>query len=71
MPRPKDPPGESTGNMTPEGKSSLGKAGSVKHPAIELLDQWLQDDSGYDEAVWPEIRRYLERREQKRDEEQR
>lgn len=28
--------------------------------AISLIDQWLQDDSGYDEAAWPNLQRALE-----------
>ena len=26
----------------------------------ELLDAWMQDESGYDEAVWPEVKRALD-----------
>ncbi len=29
-------------------------------PAISLLRQWLAEDSGYDEAVWPELKRSVE-----------
>ena len=28
--------------------------------AIALLDKWLSDESGYDEKVWPTIRRFLD-----------
>jgi hypothetical protein len=28
--------------------------------AIALLDSWLGDESGYDEQVWPEVKRGLE-----------
>lgn len=28
--------------------------------AIELLDQWLDDRSGYDEEAWPELRAGLD-----------
>ena len=28
--------------------------------AIALLDKWLADESGYDERVWPTIRRFLD-----------
>ena len=31
------------------------------HNAIALLDQWLADESGYDEATWPEIKEALDR----------
>ena len=29
--------------------------------AIELIDGWLADDSGYDEQSWPELKTGLER----------
>jgi hypothetical protein len=29
--------------------------------AIELLDQWLDDRSGHDEAAWPELKTDLDR----------
>jgi predicted DNA-binding antitoxin AbrB/MazE fold protein len=29
--------------------------------AIKLIDQWLADDSGYDEQSWPELKTELER----------
>lgn len=28
--------------------------------AIEQLDRWLADDSGYDERVWPELKKALD-----------
>jgi len=28
---------------------------------IALLDQWLQDESGYDEETWPELKEALDR----------
>lgn len=28
--------------------------------AIDLLDKWLADESGYDEETWPKIRKALE-----------
>lgn len=28
--------------------------------AVELLDQWLSDDSGYDEESWPALKSELE-----------
>jgi hypothetical protein len=28
--------------------------------AIGLLDQWLADESGYDERVWPAVKKGLE-----------
>ena len=29
--------------------------------AISLLDEWLNDDSGYDEQTWPELKDLLDR----------
>ena len=28
---------------------------------IALLDEWLQDESGYDEETWPELKKALDR----------
>jgi hypothetical protein len=28
---------------------------------ITLLDEWLQDESGYDEETWPELKEALDR----------
>lgn len=28
---------------------------------IALLDRWLQDESGYDEETWPELKEALDR----------
>jgi hypothetical protein len=28
--------------------------------AIDVLRQWLADDSGYDERVWPEVKKSIE-----------
>ncbi len=35
-----------------------------QHPnlaAIRLLDEWMADDSGYDEETWPELKEALDR----------
>lgn len=29
--------------------------------AVALLDEWLKDDSGYDEETWPELKESLDR----------
>jgi len=29
--------------------------------AIQLLDEWMTDESGYDEQTWPELKEALER----------
>lgn len=31
------------------------------HPAVALLRKWRMDDSGYDEAVWPEVKQALDK----------
>ncbi len=33
----------------------------IARRAIDLLDQWLADDSGYDEETWPELKEALDR----------
>ena len=48
-----------------EGKG-IRTAAAVEHQptrnqqAIDLLSQWLADDSGYDERVWPEVKKSIE-----------
>jgi hypothetical protein len=32
-----------------------------KDRAIALLDEWMNDESGYDEATWPELKEALNR----------
>jgi hypothetical protein len=32
----------------------------MNRAAIELLDRWLEDESGYDEAAWPLAKRAIE-----------
>ena len=29
--------------------------------AIQLLDEWMADESGYDEQTWPELKKALDR----------
>lgn len=31
-----------------------------KDPLVTLLDEWLDDDSGYDERMWPSIKEAIE-----------
>ena len=31
-----------------------------EHPALALIDSWLEDESGYDERVWPEVKEGIE-----------
>jgi hypothetical protein len=32
-----------------------------KDRAIAMLDEWMHDESGYDEAAWPELKEALNR----------
>jgi hypothetical protein len=32
-----------------------------KDKAIAMLDEWMHDESGYDEAAWPELKEALNR----------
>ncbi len=34
---------------------------SPRQQAIDLIDQWLADESGYDEQCWPQLKSDLER----------
>jgi hypothetical protein len=34
---------------------------SKPEAALKLLEEWLQDESGYDEETWPELKEALER----------
>jgi hypothetical protein len=45
-------------NTTPSTKRH-GKAPKI-HPAIALLEEWMQDKSGYDEEAWPELKKALD-----------
>ena len=33
---------------------------SAEQKAIDLIDHWLKDDSGYDEQSWPELKTELD-----------
>ena len=35
--------------------------GANRHAAIALLDEWLEDRSGYDEEAWPELKTDLDK----------
>jgi hypothetical protein len=32
-----------------------------KDKAIAMLDEWMHDESGYDKAAWPELKKALNR----------
>ena len=40
-------------------KERDGKAPKI-HPAIALMDEWLKDESGYDEEAWPALKKALD-----------
>ena len=46
----------------PQVSSSATRAGqrAKNEAAIRLLQQWLTDESGYDEAVWPRVKQAIE-----------
>jgi len=37
------------------------KAQQHTNSAIRLLDEWMADESGYDEETWPELKAALDR----------
>jgi len=39
-------------------KSSVSR--SKTHKLVRLLDSWLADESGYDERVWPRLKKSIE-----------
>jgi hypothetical protein len=40
-------------------KKRNGRAPKV-HPAITLIEEWLKDESGYDEETWPALKKALD-----------
>ncbi len=40
-------------------KAQNGRARKV-HPAVALIDEWLKDESGYDEETWPILKKAIE-----------
>ena len=38
-----------------------GHDGDDHDPVIQLIEEWLADDSGYDEEAWPELKAALDR----------
>jgi len=46
--------------VEPAQASELGTQMARNEAAVRLLRNWLDDDSGYDEKVWPEIKQRLE-----------
>ncbi len=41
--------------------SSLPRHQTKPEAVIALLDEWLRDESGYDEETWPELKVALDR----------
>jgi len=45
---------------------SGSKSGAVKtRVVLKLLDDWMKDESGYDEATWPALKQALDRERKK------
>jgi hypothetical protein len=40
---------------------ATGHDGDDHDPVIRLIEEWLADDSGYDEEAWPELKAALDR----------
>lgn len=47
-------------NADTEAENSSSSQPSKRAACIELLNQWLADESGYDEETWPKIKNLLE-----------
>ena len=45
--------------LAPRGESVASQKARNK-AAIALLDKWLADESGYDERVWPRLKKAIE-----------
>jgi len=45
--------------------ASSGNASAIQsaknQPAVRLLKKWMTDESGYDEKVWPVVKKSIER----------
>lgn len=41
-------------------QNGAGPRRTGKRAALELLQEWLSDESGYDEATWPRLKQALE-----------
>jgi hypothetical protein len=51
----------STSVVTVEREQGAQPYASENDPVLRLLREWLADDSGYDEEVWPELDQALKR----------
>ena len=47
-------------NADTQVENTSSSQSSKQATCIELLNQWLADESGYDEAAWPKIKKALE-----------
>ena len=47
-------------NADTEAEYSSSNQPSERAACIELLNRWLADESGYDEATWPKVKKLLE-----------
>ena len=50
-------PKVNTDTRTEDASSSQPSKGPA---CIEILNQWLADESGYDEEIWPKVKNLLE-----------
>ena len=39
----------------------VGSRPGEDDPVIRMLEEWLADESGYDEAAWPELKEAVDR----------
>jgi len=46
---------------TPKSRSSRVQRQTNPDEVIALLDKWLEDESGYDEETWPQLKEALDR----------
>lgn len=52
---------EKTPPSGPGSKLAPKKISAKARRMIRLMDEWLKDESGYDEATWPELKKSLEK----------
>ena len=47
--------------VLPSPDVEIGQASGDPDPVVRLLEDWLTDESGYDDEAWPELREALDR----------
>jgi hypothetical protein len=48
-------------NPSPGSETLRSRNQGMPEAVLKLLDEWLQDESGYDEETWPELKEALDR----------